>query len=122
MILKPQDVLVALKLASRPADVPLLQVQLAQSLSLSPAEITNSLRRLAYAGLFAPGDRSAKRLGQLGAVRRTGLCEFVIHGVRYVFPARLGEITIGLPTAWGAPPLSDEIISGGDGLPVWPTA
>jgi hypothetical protein len=91
MALKPQDVLVALKLAVLPPASSILQIQLAESLGLSPAEISNSRRRLAYAQLFVPGYRAAKRLGQLGTVRHAGLCEFAIHGVRYRFPARLGE-------------------------------
>ena len=122
MFLKPQDILVAVKLASPSAAGPLLQLDLAASIGVSPAEITKGLQRLAYAGLFVPGDRRAKRMGNLGRVRRAGLCEFLVHGLRYALPAHLGEITIGIPTAWGAPPLSDEIVPGGDGIPVWPTA
>lgn len=37
------------------------------------------------------------------------LKEFLIHGVKYAFPARWGPIVRGLPTAHSAPPLCDVI-------------
>jgi len=46
--------------------------------------------------------------------------EFLIHGVKYAFPAQRGEATRGMPTAYAAPPLSDHIADNGDLPPVWP--
>jgi hypothetical protein len=46
--------------------------------------------------------------------------EFLIHGVKYAFPAQRGEITRGMLTAYAAPPLSNQIASNGDLAPVWP--
>jgi hypothetical protein len=43
-----------------------------------------------------------------------------VHGIRYAFATALGETTIGMPTAWGAPPLRNVIVSSADGMPVWP--
>ena len=48
--------------------------------------------------------------------------EFLIHGVKYVFPVQRGEATRGMPTAYAAPPLSDQIAADGDLPPVWPDA
>jgi hypothetical protein len=122
MNLRPQDVLVLLKIAAAAKGAPLRQLDVAFGLKLSPAEVSNSLQRATYAELFVPGERQDKRLGHLGVVRVNGLCEFAVYGIRYAFPAKLGELVVGLPTAWGAPPLSEKIVVSGDGLPVWADA
>ena len=119
MNLRPHDVVVLAKLVTIGAE-PVSQADVAANLGMSAAEISNVLTRAAYAHLFAPSDRKEKRRGHLGSVRINGLCEFVVHGIRYAFPARLGEIAIGLPTAWGAPPMAATILPGNDGIPVWP--
>jgi len=46
--------------------------------------------------------------------------EFLIHGVEYAFPVQRGETTRGMPTAYAAPPLSDQIAANGDLPPVSP--
>ncbi|MCS5711463.1 helix-turn-helix domain-containing protein [Candidatus Berkiella aquae] len=48
--------------------------------------------------------------------------EFLIYGLKYVFPAELGEYTRGVPTAIGAPFLSEKFVMGDDPIPVWPSA
>lgn len=45
---------------------------------------------------------------------------FLLHGVKYAFPAEHGEVTRGLPTSFAAPPLKDEIASDDELPPVWP--
>ncbi len=45
--------------------------------------------------------------------------EFFIHGLRYVFPPVWLGVTRGIPTSYGAPPLSKEFAAG-DLPPVWP--
>lgn len=51
---------------------------------------------------------------------RAALLEFLTHGIKYAFPAKRGNLTRGMPTAHGAPPLAALIDSGGEPLPVWP--
>ena len=46
--------------------------------------------------------------------------EFLVHGVKYVFPAVLGGETRGIPTAWAAPPLAEQLAPSNDLPPVWP--
>lgn len=46
--------------------------------------------------------------------------EFLVHAVKYAFPAQRGEPTRGLPTAHAAAPLRTQIASAGDLPPVWP--
>ena len=43
-----------------------------------------------------------------------------MHGVKYAFPARRGEVTRGVPTSYAAPPLNKEIEPGSELPPVWP--
>ncbi|MGH7485861.1 MAG: hypothetical protein ACRD2I_21045 [Vicinamibacterales bacterium] len=42
--------------------------------------------------------------------------------MKYAFPARRGETTRGMPTAYAAPPLNNQIADNGDLAPVWPNA
>jgi len=35
--------------------------------------------------------------------------EFLIHAVKYLFPARRGAEARGIPTSWAVPPLSSEL-------------
>ena len=48
------------------------------------------------------------------------LLEFVIHGLKYVYPAEPGPLCRGVPTAHSAPPLSKEIVSNDNDQYVWP--
>jgi len=41
---------------------------------------------------------------------RAPLLAFLLHEVPYVFPASEGPVARGLPTAWSAKPLSDELV------------
>lgn len=107
MQLNPQDLVVALKLTIHPG----LTIQkLADSLRLSVSAIHRSVTRAKAAGLLL-ADRTPNR---------HAILEFVLHGVRYAFPAVRGRMTRGMPTAYAAPPLSDLIQAGLDPIPVWP--
>jgi len=53
-----------------------------------------------------------------GKVARNALQEFLIHGVKYAFPAAIGAPRRGMPTAHSRAPLSEKILSS---IPyVWP--
>ncbi len=108
--MRPQDVVILLKIAAL-KDTPWLAKDLAQSLSISASEVSESLNRSKLAGLLS-GDK--KRL------MKNNLMEFLEHGLRYVYPAKAGAIQRGMPTAHSAPPLRDVISS--DEVYVWPWA
>lgn len=106
--LKPQDLLVLLKLAARPDDewsYPKLAVELAMSAS----EVHASIGRAERVGLLR--ERS---------VNRNALLEFLEHGVKYVFPAERGGVTRGMPTSHAAAPLVAHFRSSDKLPPVWP--
>ncbi len=49
----------------------------------------------------------------------TAVEEFLIHGVKYVFPAKRGSLIRGMPTSYAAEPLSRLINPGKEPVPVW---
>jgi hypothetical protein len=110
MALRPQDLLVSLKLAIMPALPRPLYPALASALQLSPSEIHGAVRRATAAGL----------LDQEQKPNRTALMEFIVHGVKYVWAPKRGRVTRGIPTAHGAPPLLGELGATSDPVPVWP--
>jgi len=107
--LKPQDVVVALKLVAAGGSRPTI-ASLASDLRLSASEVHGALRRLEACHLYNPSDRS---------VRRASLLEFLKHGIRYVFPAKPGEVSVGLPTACSAEPLRERIVQGPQDAMIW---
>lgn len=55
-------------------------------------------------------------------LNRSALLEFLLHGIRYVFPAEKGALTRGVPTGYAASPLKEFIATDGEPIPVWPHA
>lgn len=110
--LLPQDVVVLVKLVCYGGERPPI-AQVAGDLALSPSQVHASLKRL---------ERSRLVDAQTGRPLLKAVEEFLIHGVKYVFPAQRGEATRGVPTAYAAPPLNDQIAADGDLPPVWPDA
>ena len=112
MTLKPQDVVVLLKLLKYGGRRP-PYAQIAQELFLSASEVHAAVRRARAARLL---------LGENGreAPNRSALEEFLLHGLKYAFPPERGELTRGIPTAYAAAPLSSRIAAGSDPPPVWP--
>ena len=83
---------------------------LSRDLGISASEVHAAVRRGIAAGLIDPQSRNPLR---------KPLEDYLLHGVRYAFPAKQGSIARGIPTAHAAPPLSEKINL--DELPpVWP--
>lgn len=115
MVLKPQDLVIALKLVSL-KDRPWTYLLLASELSMSASEINAGIKRGVQAHLLTPGTGRSNRPQPV----REALLEFLLHGVRYAFAPERGELTRGMPTAWAAPPLEQEIAQPDEPPPVWP--
>lgn len=103
--LKPQDVIVAVKVALRPG-LNSSYADLARSVGLSASEVHSSVFRLGAADLLDIKERRP---------RLANLLEFLEHGVRYAFISDVRGVTRGVPTAHSAPPLSNEITSATSG-------
>ncbi len=112
--LKPQDVVIAIKLALD-RDERWTYARLAQDLVLTASQVFEGAKRCELAGLTTRQD------DQL-IVRIRELTDFVFYGVRFAFPAALGEISRGMPTASGGPYLSTLLVASTEGPPVWPFA
>src|ERR1700674_2540112 len=98
MALKPQDIVVLLKLLKSGGKRP-TYAQLAVDLYMRPSEIHASIRR-ARAARLVHGPELGDR------VNTKALEEFLVHGIKYAFPPEKGGMTRGIPTASAAEPLS----------------
>jgi DNA-binding Lrp family transcriptional regulator len=103
MELRPQDVLVALKLAVLPEDARPTYASLAADLGMSASEVHAAVKRAKAARLVFDWDKKLRG-------NKLALLEFAIHGVKYAFPAERGGMVRGIPTAYAAPPLSADIV------------
>jgi hypothetical protein len=112
MVLKPQDVYVALKIVAARSDRPPYS-KLATELAMSPSEVHASVQR-AQASHLLHGPRMKNR-PNFGALE-----EFLIRGLKYVFPPERGELTRGVATSYAAGPLRRLVARGDDPIPVWP--
>lgn len=112
--LRPQDVLVLAKLLAYGGQRPSM-AQMGIDLSISPSEVHAALKRLAQSRLISTDAAGTRPL--LAAVE-----EFLVHGVKYAFPAKHGEVTRGVPTSYAAPPLNARLTAGDELPPVWPFA
>ena len=51
---------------------------------------------------------------------RSALLEFIVHGLKYVYPVQPGPLCRGIPTAHSAPPLAGKMVSNEADEYVWP--
>lgn len=117
MVLKPQDVLVALKAALLEPGVRFTFADVAKALALSRSEVHAAVGRCLQAKLMS---RDPRRVDSASVANRTNLLEFLLHGVRYAFPPTHGSITRGMPTGYAAPILSGYFVPTATLPPVWP--
>lgn len=112
MELKPQDLLVLLKVAAHPPQR-WTYAALGEALAMSASEVHACVRRAVACGLAVAPAR-----GEWLPVRPS-LLEFVLHGVRYIWPATPGPVKRGVPTAFGAEPLAGMVTAVPGEAPVW---
>jgi len=90
---------------------------IAEQTGISKSEVSNSLNRCTKIGLV-----KADRKTNFPRTNSKSLKEFIIYGLKYVFPAEVKEIARGIPTSFAAPVLKDKIMSAGELIYVWPDA
>jgi len=112
--LKPQDILVLLKLIAT-GNERMSYGALAAKLGMSPSEVHAAVKRAIVARL-AHHDEDHVVL----SVRN--LEEFLVHGIKYVFVPERGQISRGMPTAHAVAPLKSTFVSSDELPPVWPDA
>ena len=84
---------------------------------ISKSQINLSLKRVIEVGLAYRDPKN-----DTPRVNARALFEFIAFGARYVFPARKGEVTRGIGTAFSAPMLRSHLISAGELDLFWPDA
>lgn len=110
--LKPQDLLVSLKVAVQ-SDHQFTYAELASELFMSVSEVHAAVKRAEMSRFLS---RSSTELRAI----RSSLQEFLLHGIQYTFPAISGPLTRGMPTGFAGPVLKEHFMNA-DGLPpVWP--
>jgi hypothetical protein len=125
-MLKPQDIVILLKILSMMVlnknvqDESLSQNKLATLLCMSASEVNAGIKRLVLSGLLAPvlTDDSKNKITFLPS--KSACEECLISGVKYFFPVELGAYTRGIATSYAAPILEKHFILGDDPIPVWP--
>jgi hypothetical protein len=111
LMLKGQDVVVLLKLLGSEEPSPVRE--LAARLGFDVAGTHRSMSRLNEAGLYSSERRR---------VFEVPTEEFLVHAVKFSFPARRGSEVRGIPTAWGAEPLRGKLPESTGLPPVWPSS
>lgn len=129
--MKSQDIVILLKLVSlhkkykgEGNDVSATEVDSLYSVrslerftGISKSQVNLSLNRMQEVGLSKTDNNKG-----CPTVNKQALLEFIVYGIRYVFPAKLGELTRGIATSVAAPVLSQQVRSSAELMPVWPSA
>jgi len=102
--MRPQDVVILLKMITLHNRVWTF-AEIANALQISEAEVSYAMERNKLAGLVNPDKNKVNKL----AMR-----EFLIYGVKYVFPPQVGHSARGIATAHSAPPVKDYITEGNE--------
>ncbi|MDX5397153.1 MAG: transcriptional regulator [Hymenobacteraceae bacterium] len=106
--MRPHDIVILLKILAK-GEQSWYNKDLAEELYLSASEISESLNRSVQAGFI---DQKKKK------VFKNALLEFLVHGLKYVFPQQPGALVRGIPTAHSAPVAFNYFLS--EESYVWP--
>lgn len=112
MSIKPQDVVVLCKILAKRNDQQWSQNSIAFELFLSPSQVNSAFKNLVEAGLLTNYRIKSKPEPILQACE-----EFFIHALKYLFPAKVGEMSRGIPTSYAIH--LKEINAGNEPIPVW---
>ncbi len=111
-MLKPQDILVLLKLVAIDNGEWSFG-GLAVELGMSSSEVHAACNRALEAKL------AIKQSGKVIPLRQN-LKSFIVNGLPFVFYPVRGELVRGMPTGHGAEPLASIMVADNDPVPVWP--
>lgn len=106
--MRPQDIVILLKIVLFRNNNWLMK-DLSKQLNISGSEVSESLNRSLIGGLLQDDKRT---------VRREELLEFLVYGLKYVFPVVEGKLARGMATAYSAPILTDDFVT--DNEYIWP--
>jgi hypothetical protein len=113
LVLSPTDIYVLTGVISSEQESWTLR-GLAATLHVDHTLVHRALKRAENAGLYRASTKQ---------VNLASFEELTIHAARFIAPARLGELTRGVPAAWAAQPVSAAIHQAdSEPPPVWPDA
>ena len=99
--MRPHDIVILLKIAAKGQQAWFMK-DLSYELGISASEISESINRSVIAGLISYNKKNLMKLN---------LLDFLIYGLRYVYPEHPGALVRGVVTAHSAPPLNKIIVS-----------
>ena len=106
--MRPQDIVILLKIIAI-KDNNWKSKTISESLNISASEVSEALNRCQFAKLI---DSKKQK------VHTSAFKEFLIYGLKYVFPVKPGAIVRGMPTAHSAFPIKEHIAESKD-VYVW---
>lgn len=106
--MRPQDVVILLKIILFRDNNWFLK-DISKQLRISGSEVSESVNRSSIGGLLEDDKRT---------VRKEQFLEFLVYGLKFVFPAVEGKLARGLATAYSAPILSNDFVV--DNEYIWP--
>lgn len=98
--MRPQDIVILLKIISL-EDENWYMKDVAEQLNISNSEVSESVNRSVIGGLIEDDKQT---------VQKENLLEFLVYGVKHVFPALEGRLVRGMPTAFSASVLSEKFV------------
>ena len=102
--MRPQDVVILLKMIIL-NNKSWTFAEIANDLQMSETEVSFAMERNKIAGLVSPDKTKVNKLA---------LREFLIYGIKYVFPPQPGHSARGVATAHSAPPIKEHIAEGNE--------
>jgi hypothetical protein len=119
-MLKPHDLVIALQLLeARGSDSVPTYATLASNLRMSPSEVHAAVGRGVVAGLLRKASLGSPRTMPEPVI--SGMEEFLIHGLKYVWPGKRGAMTRGVPTGSSLETIAQSLGVAGPPVPlVWP--
>ncbi len=117
MLLKPLDVVVAVKAAVLDTERWTI-AEMVQHLGMDNAQVFRAVRQAAAASLLIIDPEQGRARYR---PHRAALVELLVHGLKYMMVPSRGRATRGVPTSHAAPILAKKIAAGTDLPPVWPT-
>ncbi|MCC6866510.1 MAG: hypothetical protein IT280_10170 [Ignavibacteria bacterium] len=108
--LKPQDIAILCQIISLGSiySKDWDNLLLSRKLQISQSEVSQSIRRSIFIGFMDTGKN----------IYFESFLEFLVYGLKYVFPVKPGAFSRGVPTAHSASPLN-MIINTSDDIYVW---
>ena len=106
--IRPHDVIILLKMITL-SNQNRTFAEIADALQISESEVSYSMERNAVAGLVSADKKRVNKLA---------LRDFLIYGLKYIFPPQPGSSTRGIATAHSAPPVNQHIAESGENY-VW---